>query len=178
MPTIMNLLGPLTNPARARRQVVGVSHPRMLELVAGGLRELGHEHALVVHGDPGMDELSPIGVTQAIEVRNGEVRRITVDPRDHFDVERLDAAELRGGDPDYNARVVDDILNGRLGGAARAAVVLNAGAAILIAGKAESIHEGVAAAEKALDQGKGIKALEDLRAATRAVVCAAQLSAE
>ena len=178
MPTIMNLLGPLTNPARARRQVVGVSHPRMLELVAGGLRELQHEHALVVHGDPGMDELSPIGVTQAIEVRNGEVRRVTVDPRDHFQVERLDPAELRGGDPDYNARVVDDVLNGRLGGAARAAVVLNAGAAIFIAGKADSIHEGVAAAEKALDQGKGIQALENLRAATRAVVSAAQLSAE
>ncbi len=177
VPTIMNVLGPLTNPARARRQVVGVSHPRLLELVAGGLGELQHEHALVVHGEPGMDELSPIGATQAIEVRNGELRRYAIDPTEYFQG-KLDPEELRGGDPDYNARVVDDVLAGRMGGAARAAVVLNAGAAIFVAGKTESLRDGVAAADQALEQGKGSQALENLRAATRAVVSATQLSAE
>jgi anthranilate phosphoribosyltransferase len=177
LPTIMNLLGPLTNPARARRQVVGVAHPRMLELIAGGLRELQHDHALVVHGEPGMDELSPIGTTAAIEVHNGQLHRFTIDPRDYFDGE-LNPAELRGGDPDYNAKVVDDVLSGRLQGAARAAVVLNAGAAIFVAGKAASLKAGIVAAEEALQQGKGAQSLENLRAATRAVVSASEISAD
>jgi anthranilate phosphoribosyltransferase len=178
LPTIMNLLGPLTNPARARRQVVGVSHPRLLELVAGGLRELQHDHALVVHGEPGMDELSPIGVTEAVEVRNGQLKRFTIDPAELFDTARLDPTELRGGDPDYNAKVVEDVLSGRMSGAARAAVVLNAGAAIYVAGAARSLRDGVAAATAALEQGKGIQSLENLRSATKAAVSAAQVSAD
>jgi len=178
LPTIMNLLGPLTNPARARRQVVGVSHPRLLDLVAGGLRELEHEHALVVHGEPGMDELSPIGVTQAVEVRDGQVKRFAIVPSELFDTARLDPAELRGGDPDYNAKVVEDVLGGRMTGAARAAVVLNAGAAIYVAGMASSLREGVAAATTALEEGKGIQALENLRSATKAAVSAPEISAD
>ncbi|HSL72610.1 MAG TPA: anthranilate phosphoribosyltransferase, partial [Longimicrobiales bacterium] len=178
MPTIMNLLGPLTNPASARRQVVGVSHPRLLELVAGALRELGHEHALVVHGNPGMDEISPIGTTDVIEVRGGNLDRYTLDPAEYFDAASLDPNDLRGGDPDYNARVINEVLRGELGGAARAAVVLNAGAALFVAGIAKSIREGITAANAALDGGKGAAALDQLRATTRAVLAQPALSAD
>jgi len=168
MPTIMNVLGPLTNPAGARRQVVGVSHSRMLDLIAGALVELGHEHALVVHGEPGLDEISPIGVTDIVEVRNGELRRYTFDPAS---VQAGgDPAELAGGDPFYNAEVVRSVLEGKRKGAARHAVTLNAGAAIYIAGLAKSLEHGVREAEAAIDAGKGIEALHRLRESTLAVL--------
>jgi anthranilate phosphoribosyltransferase len=170
MPTIMNLLGPLTNPAGARRQVVGVSHPRLLELIAGALSALGHEHALVVHGEPGMDELSPIGPTEIIEVRGSETRRYTFDPQSHFPKEVLVADDLKGGDPDFNARIVEAVLSGKASSAARLAVTLNAGAAIYIAGLAPDLLSGVSAAESALKEGKGAAALARLRAATREVL--------
>jgi anthranilate phosphoribosyltransferase len=166
MPTIMNVLGPLTNPAGARRQVVGVSHARLLPLIAGALQTLGHDHALVVHGEPGLDELSPIGTTAAIEVSNGRLRESTIDPADFFDADSLDPKDLAGGDPDFNARVVDDVLNGRGKPAASAAVVLNAGAALYVAGHAKDLKKGVRAAQTALEEGKGAAALDRLRAAT------------
>lgn len=167
VPTIMNLLGPLTNPARARRQVVGVADPALLELVAGALLELGHERALVVHGDPGMDELSPVGPTDVVELRDGGLTRSRFDPADHFPWTAVDAAGLAGGEPADNARVIEDVLLGRRGGAARAAVSLNAGAAIYVAGRADSIEDGVAEAERILDAGGGYDALRKLRDASR-----------
>jgi anthranilate phosphoribosyltransferase len=157
---------------------VGVSHPRLLDLVAGALRELGHEHALIVHGNPGMDELSPIGTTDVIEVRGGKLERYTLDPAEYFDAASFDPHDLRGGDPDYNARVINEVLRCELGGAARAAVVLNAGAALYVSGIATSIREGVAAADAALDSGKGAAALDRLRATTRAVLDQPALSAD
>ncbi|MEX2284023.1 MAG: anthranilate phosphoribosyltransferase [Gemmatimonadota bacterium] len=170
MPTIMNLLGPLTNPAGARRQVVGVSHPRLLELIAGALLELGHEHALVVHGEPGMDELSPIGTTAVIEVRPGKIERYTFDPARLFGERNLTPEDLRGGDPEYNARIVEEVLAGGGPPAARAAVVINAGAALYVAGIAPDLVSGIEVAESALTAGKGAEALTRLRAATRAVL--------
>ena len=170
MPTIMNLLGPLTNPAGAKRQVVGVSHPRLLELVAGALRELGHEHALVVHGEPGMDELSPIGPSDVIEVRAGEQKRYQFDPATHFAAGKLNPDELRGGEPAENAELVEAILNGKVKGAARLAVTLNAGAALYAAGLARDLLAGVELAEQALSAGKGADALSRLRSATREVL--------
>ena len=170
MPTIMNLLGPLTNPANARRQVVGVSHPRLLELVAGALAELGHEHALVVHGEPGMDELSPIGRTDVIEVRMGEQKRYHFDPAAHFDVRKLDPDELRGGEPAENAHIVEAVLAGKMKGAARLAVTLNAGAALYVAGLSSDLLAGIERAEQALSEGKGAEALARLRSATREVL--------
>ncbi len=168
IPTIMNLLGPLTNPASARRQVVGVSHPALLELIAGALRALGHERALVVHGQPGLDELSPIGTTDVIELRQGELHRFTVDPAP-FGWGDADAALLAGGDPDENARAVLGILRGQVAGVGRGAVTLNAGAAIYLAGIAPTLEEGVARAEVALDAGAGIDVLDRLAAASRLV---------
>ncbi len=167
MPTLMNILGPLTNPASARRQVVGVSDPALLELIAGALQVLGHRRALVVHGEPGMDELSPLGATQIVELEGSEIRRWSFDPRRDLGWPEYEAAELAGGEPQQNAERVVAVLRGELGGAARAAVVLNAGAAIHVAGLAESLAAGVTRAEQALDRGSGWDALVALRAATR-----------
>jgi anthranilate phosphoribosyltransferase len=166
MPTIMNVLGPVTNPAGARRQVVGVSDPALLELIAGALAELGHDRALVVHGEPGLDELSPLGPSEVLEVANGEWTRRTFDPAAELDWGDLSLDGLEGGDRDENAAKVEAVLRGTLGGSARAAVVLNAGAAIYCAGLATSLVDGVQAATMALDAGKGWAKLEELRAET------------
>ena len=165
MPTIMNLLGPLTNPAGARRQVVGVTRPELLDLVAGALRELGHDRALVVHGAPGLDELSPLGPTDVAELKDGAVSRYTVSPTT-FGWTGLDAEGLAGGDPAENAAVIRGVFEGTGPAAARAAVALNAGAALYVAGRAESLEDGVTAALAGLDAGKGSDGLERLRAAT------------
>lgn len=166
MPTVMNVLGPVTNPAGARRQVVGVSDPSLMELVAGALLELGHERALVLHGEPGMDELSPVGRTRMLELRDGAITEAEFDPRESLGWSGFTVEELSGGERDDNARKVADVLRGRLGGGARAAVTLNAGAAIYLAGIADTLVDGVAAAEAALDAGAGWDKLLALREAT------------
>jgi anthranilate phosphoribosyltransferase len=168
MPTLMNVLGPLTNPAFARRQVVGVSDPALLELIAGGLHALGHAHALVVHGEPGLDELSPIGRTEVLEVRGEEARRWSFDPREELGWSFDGAEGLGGAEPEENARIIERVLRGEAGGAARAAVALNAAAALYVGGRAESLRQGVERAQAALDAGAGWERLEALRAATMA----------
>jgi anthranilate phosphoribosyltransferase len=168
MPTVMNVLGPLTNPAGAQRQVVGVADPRLLDLIAGGLCELGHTHALVVHGAPGLDELSPIGATEIREVRGGTVRSFRLSP-DELGWQGLPAAELAGGDPDENARIIRGLLDGRIGGTARAATALNAGAAVYVAGLSDSISDGVRIADAAIDSGAAALTLHNFCAATQAV---------
>lgn len=168
MPTIMNVLGPLANPAGARRQVVGVSHPLLLELIAGGLQELNHERALVVHGEPGLDEFSPLGTTTVIELRDGKLERYEFHP-DELGVSEMDGKDLAGADPAENARVLRAILSGELHGAARVATTINAGAAIYLADLAGSLKEGWQKAEQALSAGKGLQALESLRKITNRV---------
>ena len=168
-PTLFNILGPLANPAYARRQLVGVADPRLMDLVAEALRELGHERALVVHGEPGMDELSPLGITEVVELNGGVLRRWSFDPGEQLGWAGFAPSELAGGDPADNARLVEGVLDGRIGGAARAAVVLNAGAALYLAGLADSVTDGVGAAQRALEAGAGTACLERLRAATAAV---------
>ena len=167
MPTVMNVLGPITNPAGARRQVVGVSDPALLELIAGALLELGHERALVVHGEPGMDELSPLGTTEVLEVADGKVTRRTFDPVEELGWEPFEVAGLEGGERDDNARKVVGVLKGDLGGSARAATVLNAGAALWVAGRARTLADGVRDAEAALDAGAGYEKLRALREASQ-----------
>ncbi|HEX2079794.1 MAG TPA: anthranilate phosphoribosyltransferase [Longimicrobium sp.] len=167
MPTLMNVLGPVTNPAGARRQVVGVNDPSLLELVAGALLELGHDRALVVHGEPGMDELSPLGTTEVLEVAEGRVTRRSFDPAEELGWERFEPAGLEGGEREDNARKVVGVLRGELGGSARAATVLNAGAAIWVAGRADSLPDGVRQAEAALDAGAGYEKLRVLREASQ-----------
>jgi anthranilate phosphoribosyltransferase len=167
MPTVMNVLGPVTNPAGARRQVVGVSDPALLELIAGALLELGHDRALVVHGEPGMDELSPLGTTRMLEVDGGRITERVFDPVEELGWPRYEAAGLEGGERDENARKVTGVLRGETDGSARAATILNAAAAIWVAGKATTLAEGVALAEAALASGAGYDKLQQLRDASQ-----------
>jgi anthranilate phosphoribosyltransferase len=166
MPTVMNMLGPLTNPAGARRQVVGVADPRLVELIAGALKELGHLRALVVHGEPGIDELSPIGPTRILELRDGALSDTTVDLRDHLPGRDLDPSSLAGGDPADNARLVRAVLEGTAPDAARAAVVVNAAAAIYLGERAHSLVEGIDVAEDVISSGAALDVLHRLRDAS------------
>jgi anthranilate phosphoribosyltransferase len=164
--TVMNILGPLSNPAGALRQVIGVADERLLGLVASALAELGHIRALVVHGAPGMDEVSPLGTTRVAELRDGTVREYDVVPED-LGFSRPTAEELAGGEPAENAAIIEAILAGR-SGAARSAVVLNAAAALLASGRADEWPEAVAVAQRSIDDGSARKALEALKQATEA----------
>jgi anthranilate phosphoribosyltransferase len=161
--TIMNLVGPLANPARAGRQVVGVSDPRRMPLMAGALCELETVHALVVHGE-GMDEISPFATTDVIEVRDGALAEWTIEPgRYGFGGGAL--SDIAGGSPEENASVIMKVLRGDASEPATAAVVLNAAAAIYVTGNVQSFDEGVDAAREAVHSGAGLVALERLRAA-------------
>jgi len=164
IPTVMNIVGPLANPAMAGRQLVGVADERRVPLLAGALRELGTRHALVVHGT-GMDEISPLAPTKVIEIREGAVSEWVVDPA-RYGYRNLRAEDLAGGPPQANADAVLSVLaGGKENRASRGAVVLNAGAALYIGAAAKSLDAGVEMAEAALDRGAGMQALERLRAA-------------
>jgi anthranilate phosphoribosyltransferase len=165
IPTVMNVLGPLANPAGAGRQVVGVADASRLPLMAAALAELGTVHALVVHGEPGMDELSPLGPTHVLEVRRGAVREWSIDPS-RFGLPPATPASLAGGSPAENARIVTEVLAGRERGPARSAVLLNAAAAIYVAGGASDFDGGMTRAAKAIDDGAAMEALDRLRRAS------------
>ena len=165
-PTIMNILGPLTNPAGVRRQLVGVADPGLVPLVVEALKELGHIRALVVHGEAGLDELSPMGPTAVAELHDGAVSQRTVRPED-FGLASCTAEELAGGEPEDNARIILSVLEGEERGGARTAILMNAGAALYVAGVSDSLEEGTTAAAVSIDDGRALKALGDLREATR-----------
>jgi anthranilate phosphoribosyltransferase len=170
VPTLMNLVGPLANPAGVRRQVIGVSDPQRLALVAAALRALDTTHALVVHGTPGLDEISPLGPTRVVEVRPDGERYWTIEPQD-FGLDGGAPSHLECGDPAANAGIATTILSGRGPAGARCAVALNAAAAIYVSGRAPTFPAAVAAAVDALDGGLGLHALDRMRAAYAA--CAA-----
>lgn len=163
--TVMNIVGPLANPARAGRQVLGVAEKARLSLMAGALAQLGTEHAMVVHGEPGLDEISPLGPTTVIEVRGGATREWTIDPAIAGEGV-IDARDLVGGEPAENAAVIEAVLRGGGSAGARAAVLLNAAAAIYVAGHAANYAAAVESAKAALAGGKGMAALERLRASS------------
>ncbi len=164
IPTIMNLVGPLANPAGVRRQVVGVADAERGPLLAEVLRRLGAEHALVVHGTAGMDEIAPFGTTEVWEVKEGKVVEWTLDPSEHgFAVD--DPTSLAGGMPAENARRVENLLgepdsdpDGKV------AVILNAGAALYASGLASEIREGFELADEAMASGSAHRVLKALRA--------------
>ena len=161
--SIMNLLGPLANPARVRRQIIGVADPDRAPLMAQALARLGVERAWVVHGRVGMDEISPVGVTDVWEVVDGIVTPRELDPRRHG-LSIQDSAPLRGGEPAENAARVTALLDGGVSDAAGlAAVLLNAGAAIYVAGLTPSYETGIERARDALTSGAARAALERLR---------------
>ncbi len=164
IPSVMNLVGPLANPAQAGRQVMGVADAARVPLVAAALAELGTVHALVVHGEPGLDEISPLGMTRVIEVRGGQLSDWSVDSvAEGFAV--ATPAELAGGEPTENARVIEAILSGRGTAGAEAAVLLNAAGAIYVAGLASHFSSSLSVAREALKSGAGREALERLRKA-------------
>ncbi len=165
MTTLMNLLGPLTNPAGARRQVVGVSDPDLVPLVVDSLRELGHVRAMVVHGYPGLDEISPLGPTRVSELVGGEVRSYELHP-EALGVPLHAADGLEGGEPEDNARRIREVLAGDDRGVARAAVLLNAAAAIYVGDGAGSLTDAVSAARESVDSGAAEATLEALRIAS------------
>jgi anthranilate phosphoribosyltransferase len=167
--TIMNLLGPLTNPAGALRQMVGVAEPGILWLIVEALRELGHKRALVVHGSPGLDEMSPLGPTQVAELReDGAILEGMITPG-QLGLGTYPAGSLAGGTPQENARLVSRVLEGKEEGGARAAVLLNAAGALYVSGKGDSLPEALVLAAEGLDSGAGLRKLEELRQASNSV---------
>jgi anthranilate phosphoribosyltransferase len=167
VPTIMNAIGPLANPAAVGRQVIGVGDPARLELMADAARALGAVHTLVVHGEPGLDEISPLGVTSVIEICGDERRRWSIDPVE-YGLGGGAASDLAAGDPAENAAMITRVLSGDAPPAARAAVALNAGAAIYVAGRAATYAAAVAIASTTLDAGRGLDALSKMLAAYEA----------
>jgi len=158
--TVFNLLGPLTNPARASAQVVGVYSFDLVDKVAEALSMLGLNRALVVHGSDGLDEITISGPTRVAEVRNGNVRSYEVTP-EQFGMQRSPIESLMGGDAGENAAIIRAILSGEKS-PKRDVVVLNAAAALVAAGRADSIEQGLPAAAMALDSGAAKKKLEQL----------------
>jgi anthranilate phosphoribosyltransferase len=168
-PSLMNLVGPLANPAGVRRQVIGVAEPDRAAVVAEALVRLGAEHALVVHGRVGMDEISPQGVTDVWEVKDGAVRSWEIDP-ERYRLGIKDVGELHGGEPAANAERLERILgNGSADPSGLAAVLLNAGAAIYVAGIAGSLAEGIGRAREVVASGAARAALDRLRKATASI---------
>jgi anthranilate phosphoribosyltransferase len=165
--TAFNLLGPLTNPAGTRRQLVGVPHSELTELIARALLMLGSERAWVVHGADGIDEMSTTGHTKVSECRNGAVSTFYVHPSD-FGIPKAERNDLRGGDAAANAAILRGVFAGEKG-ARRDVVLLNAGASLFVGGKAVSVREGIQRAGEAIDSGAVSKTLEAMIAASKMV---------
>jgi anthranilate phosphoribosyltransferase len=166
MRTIFNVLGPLTNPAGADAQVLGVYDPDLASLIARSLAHMDVEYALVVHGS-GLDEMAIHGETIVAEVRGEETEEYTLTPED-VGLQRHDIEDVAGGDPAENAADLKGIVEGTVGGAKRDIILLNAGAAIYVAGGADSIEAGVERAREAIESGAAASQLDALRATTAA----------
>src|SRR5213595_2835213 len=164
--TVFNVLGPLTNPAGARSQVVGVYSPALVRVIADVLASLGAHRAFVVHGAGGIDELSPVGPNLIAEVLDGEVSERTLDPEAELGLARCDVAELRGGTPEENATAIRETFEGADGGR-RSAILLNAAGAIAAAGHAEDLREGLELARETVDSGAAAARLDELIAFTQ-----------
>ncbi len=162
--TIFNILGPLTNPAGARRQIIGVYDPELTDILAKVLYNLGSVHAFVVRGEDGLDEITLASETKVTELRDGNIRTYHVKPED-FGLERCKPGELKGGDPEENADIIMRILKGEKG-PKRDVVLLNAAAAIVAGGRAKNLEEGMAVARGSLDSGSALEKLELLKKIT------------
>jgi anthranilate phosphoribosyltransferase len=169
--TVFNVLGPLTNPAGARAQVVGVYAPELVRTIAEVLARLGARRAYVVHGGGGIDELSPAGPNLVAEIVDGEIRVRELDPEAELGLPRCTIGELRGGTPSENAHAIRDVFAGADGGR-RSAILLNAAGAIAAAGHAGDLREGLELAREAIDSGAAAQRLEQLVAFSRETVTA------
>ena len=164
--TIFNLLGPLTNPAKAPCQVVGVFNENLTEIFAKALDRLGTNHSLIVHGS-GLDEVTNTGETKITEIKNGKMNTFFIQPED-FSLQRCCLEDLRGGEPQQNAKITFEILKGEKGHK-RDIVLLNAAAALIACDKAKDFHEGIILARQSIDSGKALKKLEELKRFTNRV---------
>jgi len=169
--TVFNILGPLTNPAGARAQVVGVYSPTLVRTIAEVLARLGARRAFVVHGAGGIDELSPVGTNLVAEVVDGAVHERELDPEAELRLPRCDLQELRGGAPAENAQAIRDVFAGADGGR-RSAILLNAAGAIAAAGHAADLREGLELAREAIDSGAATERLDLLTAFSRETMVA------
>jgi anthranilate phosphoribosyltransferase len=165
--TVFNVLGPLTNPAGARAQVVGVYSPQLVRTIAEVLARLGAHRAFVVHGAGGIDELSPVGPNLVCEVVDGSVHERTIDPESDLGVPHCSLEELRGGSPEENAGAIREVFAGADGGR-RSAILLNAAGAIAAGGHAGDLREGLELAREAVDSGAAAGRLDALIAFSRA----------
>lgn len=159
--TVFNILGPLSNPSRAKKMVVGVYDPKMTETIAKVMAGLNVERGFVVSGDNHMDEFNLAGTTTVAEIKNGEVTVFEVKPED-FGLKRCVLADLQGGEGTENAKITRAILDGTEQGAKRDAVLLNAGATLYIGGLADSIADGIRQAAESIDSGKAKAVLEKM----------------
>lgn len=159
--TIFNLLGPLTNPASAKAQILGVFNEELTEIFASVLNNLGTERALIAHGLDGLDEITISDKTKITELNKGEITTYFIEPED-FGLKRSSTLEIEGGDSKENAEILKGLLNGEIQGAKRDILILNSGAGLYIGNKANSLKEGVQLAREILDSGKAYKKLEEL----------------
>ncbi len=159
--TIFNILGPLSNPSRAKAMVVGVYTSKLTEVIAKAMMNIGVERAFVVSGCDNMDEITLTGETTISEIKDGAVNTFTVTP-EQFGLKSCELSELQGGDGTVNAGITKDILSGKEKGAKRDIVLLNAGATLYVGGMADSIDAGIRLAKETIDSGKALKTLEAL----------------
>jgi anthranilate phosphoribosyltransferase len=164
--TIFNLLGPLTNPAMARYQLIGIYSGELVGMIANVLKNLGSARAMVVHGLEGLDEISLCGPTKIAELRDGQVKEYVLEP-EQVGLQRCQLAELQGGDAGRSAAIVKAILAGDKG-PTRDVVLLNSGAALYVAGKAGTVRDGIGLAAESIDSGKARQKLEQLVELTNA----------
>jgi len=158
--TIFNILGPLTNPASAKRQLLGVYAKELTTPIANVLANLDSIHCMIVHGEDELDEITTTGKTFVCELKDGKVTEYTISPED-FGIKKSNPEDLKGGTPEINAKIALDILKGE-NGAKRDISILNSGAAIYVAGKAESLLDGIGKAKESIDSGEALKKLEIL----------------
>ncbi|MCK5507305.1 MAG: anthranilate phosphoribosyltransferase, partial [Desulfobacterales bacterium] len=157
---IFNMLGPLTNPAGANCQLLGVYAPQLTEMFADALRMLGTKHAFVVHGHDGLDEISVCAPTRISELKDNLVTTYDITPEQFFET-RADPMDLKGGDPETNGRIARRIFEGEKG-PKRNVVLINASAALVAAGKAKDFREGIKLAENSIDKGAAMEKMEEL----------------
>lgn len=165
--TVFNILGPLSNPSRAKAMVVGVYSPSLTEVIAETMANLDVKRGFVVSGEDNMDEFTLTGSSTVSEIKDGKVETYEITP-EQFGLKRCKIEDLQGGDGTVNAQITKDILSGKERGAKRESVLLNAGAALYIGGKAESIEEGIRIAGETIDSGKAMETLEAMVKATNA----------
>ncbi|MAZ03889.1 MAG: anthranilate phosphoribosyltransferase [Sneathiella sp.] len=159
--TIFNLLGVMSNPAAVKRQLIGVYLPRWMRPMAETLRELGSTHVWIMEGADGLDELTTTGPSRVVELKNNEITEFEITP-EQFGIERVSIEALKGGTPEENAKALMALLNGAPG-PYRDVALLNAGAAIMIGGKCDTVGEGIALARQSIDTGAALNAFEALK---------------